>query len=313
MHRPQKIIITTLALVLLGATVHAASPFRNPVIKDNLADPTVIEYNGLYYLYGTGEVSGDNGYRVYTSTDLVHWRRGPVVFQPRERNVWAPDVWRDPSSGKFYLYYTASKTVGVAVADTPLGPFKEPRKLFESAIDAHLFRDDNGKLYLYFVRQPNFQIYVQPMRTPTETDGQPQVVLQPESDWEKRAGHVTEGPWMIKRGPLYYLLYSGSGANTPDYAVGYAVSGSPLGPFERALHNPIIQRSEKVFGPGHGCAIRDHAGQWWFVYHQKLTSKIEWDRFICLDPLRFDERGCLFGQATRGVAQPAPAPIAKTP
>jgi len=294
--------MTHFAAILLLAGI-----YRNPIIKANLADPTVIFHQDHYYLYATGDVDGDNGYRAYTSTNLVHWQRGPVVFRPGQRNVWAPDVWRDPSPGKFYLYYTASKTVGVAVADGPLGPFSNPRKLFDDAIDAHLFRDDDGKLYLYFVQVPGFRITVQQMRTPTEPVGESKVVLQPESAWEKRAGHVTEGPWMIKRNGLYYLLYSGSGANTPDYAVGYATATNPLGPFQRAPHNPILHRNEGVFGPGHGCAIQDRASQWWFVYHQKNSTQIAWDRFVCLDALRFDTQGRLFGTATRNFDQPAPS------
>jgi xylan 1,4-beta-xylosidase len=53
---------------------------------------------------------------------------------------------------------------------------------------------------------------------------------------------------MIKRQGRYYLLYSGSGADTPDYAVGYATADSPLGPFTRAPHNPIVERSPGLFG-----------------------------------------------------------------
>jgi beta-xylosidase len=295
-----------LPVIVLIPAIFAAEQFRNPVIKDNLADPTVIFHEGQYYLYATGEVDGDNGYRAYTSADLINWQRGPVVFQPGEKHIWAPDVWRDPASGKFYLYFTANKTIGVAVADGPLGPFLKPRKLVDDAIDAHLFRDDDGKLYLYYVKFPGFHITVQPMSTPTVPSGESKVVLQPESDWEKRAGDVTEGPWLIKRDKRYYLIYSGSGADTPDYAVGYATADSPLGPFLRAPNNPIIHRSETVFGPGHGCAIQDRAGQWWHVYHQKNTAKREWVRFICLDPLHFDLEGRLFGQATRDVEQAAP-------
>jgi beta-xylosidase len=292
--------------LLAGQPALAAGTFSNPVIAANLADPTVIEHGGVYYLYATGEVQGDNGYRAYTSTNLVDWQRGPVVFQPGDRHIWAPDVWRDPASGRFYLYYTANRTIGVAEAAGPLGPFERPRQLYAKAIDAHLFRDDDGKLYLYYVQVPGFRITVQPMRSPIEPAGAARVVLQPESAWEKRAGHVTEGPWVLKRGGRYYLLYSGSGADTPDYAVGYATAASPLGPFERAAHNPILQRGEGLFGPGHGSALRDRAGQWWYVYHQKKTARIEWDRFVSLDPLRFDAQGRLFGQATRGVEQPAP-------
>jgi xylan 1,4-beta-xylosidase len=297
-----------LAETLLSAATAAESTavYQNPVISDNLADPAVIRHEGVYYLYGTGEVDGDNGYRAYTSRDLVRWQRGPVVFQPELRHVWAPDIWRDPASGRFFLYYTANQTIGVAEAEGPLGPFTIRRTLFDQAIDAHLFRDDDGRLYLYYVQLPGFRIQVQPLANPTEPSGQPRLVLQPESEWERRNGHVTEGPWMIKHQNRYYLLYSGSGANTPDYAVGYATADHPLGPFVRAEHNPILQRGPGLFGPGHGCAIQDAAGQWWFVYHQKDTDRRAWDRFVCLDRLQFDDQGRLHGRATRGEALPAP-------
>lgn len=297
--------------LLLSAGPATAATYQNPIIPGNLADPAVIFYDGTYYLYATGEVNGDNGTCVHTSTNLVDWRRGPVVFQPGQPHVWAPDVWRDPASGRFYLYYTVNQTVGVADAAGPLGPFTMRKKFFEHAIDAHLFRDDDGKLYLYFVQLPGFRITVQPMASPMEPNGERKVILQPESDWEKRAGHVTEGPWMIKRQGRYYLIYSGSGADTPDYAVGYATANKPMGPFTRAPHNPIVRRGEGVFGPGHGCAIRDAAGKWWHVYHQKRNDRVEWDRFIALDPFWFDADGKLTSRASRGTPQPAPAADAR--
>jgi beta-xylosidase len=294
------------ALNLTDAPKASAATYRNPVISGNLADPAVIHQDGVYYLYATGEVDGDSGTRVFTSTNLVDWVRGDVVFRPGQPHVWAPDVWRDPDSGRFYLYYTVNQTVGVAEGDGPLGPFKITRKFFDQAIDAHIFRDDDGRLYLYFVQLPGFRISVQRMASPTEAQGDPHEILSPEADWEKRAGHVTEGPWIIKHAGRYYLIYSGSGADTPDYAVGYATASSPTGPFQRAAHNPIVQRSEGLFGPGHGCAIQDSEGQWWHVYHQKRTARVEWDRFICIDPLWFDGNGVLRSRATRGTPQDAP-------
>lgn len=304
------LILMLLLMLLLASAAHAADAvdgYRNPVIDENLADPAVIFHEGTYYLYATGEVDGDNGYRVYTSRNLVNWKRGPVVFQPGQPHVWAPDVWRDPAAGRFYLYYTANKTIGVAEAAAPEGPFSVRRKLFDSAIDAHLFCDDDGELYLFYVLLPGFRIMVQPMANPSEPKGEPKEVLRPESGWETLNGHVTEGPWMIKHANRYYLLYSGSGADTPDYAVGYATSAGPTGPFVRAEHNPILKRAEGLFGPGHGCAVRDGKGDWWFVYHQKRTARREWDRFICIDRLLFDEAGRLHAEATRGSRQPGPA------
>ena len=120
--------------------------YQNPVIDHTLADPAVILHEGVYYLYATNDVDGDNGYRVYTSTNLVDWKRGDVVFRPGQPHVWAPDIWRDPVSGRFFLYYTVNQTIGVAEAASPLGPFKIRRKLFDNAIDAHLFGDDDGRL-----------------------------------------------------------------------------------------------------------------------------------------------------------------------
>jgi beta-xylosidase len=285
--------------------------YQNPILDRRMADPTVLRHKGVFYLYATGDVPG-GGYRFWTSADFVNWMRGEVVF--RRLRSWAPDVWCDPVSGIFYLYYTAQSSVnpdwqavGVAESDSPAGPFVHPQDLFENAIDAHLFQDEDGRLYLYFVQLPGFRITVQPMSDPRTPSGPSKVILEPQEDWENRNGAVTEGPWMLKRQGIYYLLYSGSHAAYPDYAVGYATAGNPMGPFKRAVHNPIIRRSETVFGPGHGCVIQDDAGNWWHLYHQKqYNTQNDFNRFLCLDRLWFDVNGNLFGTATRGIRLPAP-------
>ena len=83
--------------------------------------------------------------------------------------------------GKFYLYYTVSRTagsggldkvIGVAVADGPLGPFKDRGNLVDIAIDAHLFQDDDGALYLYYVDlEGGFKIMAQSMSDPVTKCG----------------------------------------------------------------------------------------------------------------------------------------------
>ena len=40
----------------------------------------------------------------------------------------------------------------------------------------------------------------------------------------------------------YYLTYSANNSAGPQYAVGYAVSESPLGPFHKSPTNPILNR-----------------------------------------------------------------------
>jgi GH43 family beta-xylosidase len=292
-----------------AAVVGSAAPprtYTNPVIDEiGPADPSVILHEGKYYLYCTGD---NRSYHVYYSTDLVHWTKGPKVFQPGEENVWAPDVFHDPGDGRFHLYYTVDRRVGVAVADRPDATFVDRGTLFESAIDAHMFRDQDGSYYLYYVQLPGFRICVQPMETPLRKKGEPLELIRPTEPWETKRGAVTEGPWMVKHRDTYHLLYSGTAASSLDYAIGYATAARPTGPFVKYLGNPIVKRGNGALGPGHGCVVKDGAGRLWSVYHQQKDDSQPWNRFICIDPFWFDEKGVLHGKATRGTPEPAPAP-----
>jgi len=293
--------VTAIGMVNAAA---AEKTYTNPVIDEiGPADPTVILFEGTYYLYPTGD---NVSYHVYTSKDLVHWTKGGKVFEPGERNVWAPDVFRDPKDKKFYLYYTVNQRIGVAVAERPEGPFVDQATFYQNAIDAHMFCDSDGKYYLYYVQFPGFRIHVQRMKTPLEREGQPVEILHPTEPWEKKSGDVTEGPWMLKHNGTYYLLYSGTGANSLNYAIGYATAQNPMGPFVKYAGNPIVHRTEQAFGPGHGCVVKDGAGNLWSVYHQQKDDTEAWNRFVCIDPLWFDDAGVLHGKATRGTPQPAP-------
>jgi len=117
---------------------------------------------------------------------------------------------------------------------------------------------------------------------------------------------VTEGPFMLKHNEVYYLMYSGTGANTPNYGVGYATAKSPLGPFTKHPGNPIAHRGGDVLGPGHHCVVEGPDGRLWMVYHQKASTKIGWDRFLAIDPLWFDDQGVIHVKVSHGTDEPAP-------
>ena len=292
-----------------------ARTYRNPII-DRLgpADPHVLRHAGRYYLYPTTD---GKGFDVFVSDDLVHWEQKPKCFTDPRGGAWAPDVFHHAKGdGKFYLYYTVSRTrgsggldkvIGVAVGDGPLGPFQDRGNLADTAIDAHLFQDDDGGLYLYYVSLAGgFKILVQPMATPLTKRGTPTEAIRPTADWERKKGAVTEGPWMLKHKGLYYLMYSGSGADGPDYAIGYATARSPLGPFTKHPGNPIAQRRAGLFGPGHHSIVPGPDGRLWMIYHQQNSAKVGWQRFLALDPIWFDEQGVLHTKLTRGTDEPAP-------
>ena len=310
-------LILASGLALVASAVAQPSPppsgrtYRNPIM-DRLgpADPAVLRHEGKYYLYPTLD---GKGYDVFVSDDLVHWEQKPKCFTDPRGGAWAPDVFHHKSGdGKFYLYYTlnrpgSGKQIGVAVADRPLGPFRDRGNLADRAIDAHLFQDNDGTFYLYYVDLADgFKIMVQSMTDPLTRKGKPAEVIRPTADWERKEGAVTEGPWMLKREGLYYLMYSGSGADGPDYAIGYATAKSPLGPFAKHPGNPIAHRGNGVFGPGHHCVVTGPDGKLWMVYHQQNSAKIGWDRFLAIDPLWFDEQGVIHVKTTRGTDEPAP-------
>lgn len=293
-----------------------ARTYRNPII-DRLgpADPHVIRFEGKYYLYPTTD---GRGYDVFVSDDLVHWAQKPKAFVTPRGGAWAPDVFHHVRGDKrFYLYYTidapkppdgpGGKQIGVAVGDHPLGPFKDVAPLANGSIDAHLFQDDDGALYLYYVEiRDGFKIFVQPMASPTEKKGERAIVIRPTEAWEKVSGEVTEGPVMLKRNGVYYLMYSGTGADSPNYGVGYATAKSPLGPFTKHQGNPIAHRGGNVLGPGHHCVIAGPDGRLWMVYHQKASTKRGWDRFLAIDPLWFDDQGVIHVKTSHGTDEPAP-------
>lgn len=273
-----------------------------------IGDPAVIFHEGKYYLYPTGD---NYSYHVYISADLVHWSKGPKVFSSGKTGVWAPDVFFNRDDGMFYLYYTVNGRIGVAVANRPDGVFRDLGYLIDNGIDAHMFRDDDGSCFLYYARYPEFGIFVQPMANPVRKKGESLQVISPSEAWETTNVPVTEAPWMLKHQGVYYLLYSGGSADTEHYAIGYATSKDPSGPFTKYRGNPIIQKEGGVLGPGHASVTRDREGKFWMVYHQQKDKTRGWNRIICIDTLWFDEKGVLHGKASRSTPQPAPATARK--
>jgi xylan 1,4-beta-xylosidase len=294
---------------------HAAKTYRNPLMPDReIADPDVILVDGKYYLYPT---SIGDGLEVFVSDDLVHWERKALAFDDPRGGDWAPEVFRNQrGDGKYYLYYTDSiakgvnglqKQIGVAMADGPLGPFADQSILAMHAIDPDPFQDADGALYLYCVDLDNgFKIVVLPMADPLHRKGEPTVLIRPTEPWEKISGRVTEGPFMVKHNRTYYLMFSGTGADSPNYGIGYATSTSPMGPFVKYAGNPIVHRGGNIFGPGHHCVIEGPDKHLWMLYHQKWDDGHNFHRFLALDPLWFDDQGVLHAKVSRDTDEPAP-------
>ena len=78
---------------------------------------------------------------------------------------------------------------------------------------------------------------------------------------------------MLKEKGLYYLFYSANDYRNVDYAVGYAVSESPYGPWKRSGNSPIISRDRlKENGTGHGDVFYDRKGRMKYVFHTHCSE-----------------------------------------
>lgn len=285
----------------------------NETVRDSsiirLADPSIFYHDGIYYLYGTG---GDvnNGFLVYTSTDLKKWEgpkgakngyaltKGDVYGT---QGFWAPQVFYH--NGIFYIAYTANEHIAIAKSNSPLGPFKQERIQAVSGegkqIDPYVFFNDNDKAYLYHVRlTEGNRIYVAELNDDF-SDIKPATVkfclAAADQPWENTANSpwpVSEGPTVLKHNDLYYLFYSANDFRNKDYAVGYAISKTPFGPWNKYRNNPIISREDiGINGTGHGDFFRNDKGELIYVLHTHNSDSAVQPRLTGLIKAKFKSDG----------------------
>lgn len=326
--------------------------FTNP-LNVELGDPYVLHTGNMYYMYGTGG-GADKGFVAYSSEDLVNWKKeGQVYFHDNKNGwsdpeanwggaYWAPEVYE--VKGKFYLFYSAqwkenpnkeaeNFRIGVAVADKPTGPFIDlnNQPVFDPGyptIDANVFFDDNGKVYLYYSRVA----YKHPVKSEVANWAQkkgwykeieeswvygvelkpdfsgvvsaPVLLLRPpvklkdkQAEWESRSvtSHEvnrrwTEGSVTFKKDNIYYIMYSANYFGGQHYAVGYATSASPLGPFKKADNNPVLQKNTDkggiVSGTGHNSITYSPDGKEMFCVYHARTTKTGDERVVFIDRMQ---------------------------
>lgn len=280
--------------IVMGLDWDRANPepgtCTNPICEG--ADPFILLHDGKYYLYST---NAPDGYLVYESDDLAHWENKGYCLRKEDvkgdKWFWAPEIMH--RGGKFYMVYTSEEHLGIAVADSPLGPFRQETKQWLSernAIDGDFFTDDDGTTYLYYVRFAGGNVIhgakLNPDFTLDETTERR--LIEAQDDWETRDCLVTEGPFMLKHNGKYYLTYSANHFRSPDYAIGYAVSDSPLGPFTKYEGSPIFHKNKEVNGVGHHSFTTSKDGkQMICVYHRHNSLTAVQPRMTCVDRAEF--------------------------
>lgn len=278
-----------------------SASYTNPLLN-MCADPDVLYHNGTYFLYPTnaGDDNDDQGFKVYTSTDLVHWAEKGFAFRKGDgwgsNNFWAPDIIE--RDGIFYMYYVANEQICVATSDSPLGPFKQdvfkPMHNDVKEIDAHVFYDEpSGKYYIYFVRFDNGNVmYGAELNDDMKTIKEDTVtrLFAADQGWDQDMGNINEGPFMLTKDGKYYLTYSGSHFQSINYGAAYAVADSPLGTYTKYKNNPIMKSNSLAHGTGHHCITESPDGtELFMVYHRHHDLQNTEPRQLCIDRMQFTE------------------------
>ncbi|MBD1420886.1 family 43 glycosylhydrolase [Sphingobacterium chuzhouense] len=299
--------------------------YRNPVSTWSLPDPTLIKAaDGRFYLYATEDT---RNMPIMTSQNLIDWTFHGTAFTDANRptfepdgGLWAPDI--NYINGRYVMYYSMSVWggewtcgIGVAVADSPTGPFTDRGKLFRSneinvqnSIDP-AFIEDDGKKYLFW---GSFRgIY----KIEMSDDG---LSVKTGVAKQQVAGTAFEGVYIHKRAGYYYMFASiGSCCNglNSTYQLVVGRSTNLSGPYVNKSgtnmmsngYTLLVSKNASFVGNGH-CSqiVQDKEGNDWIFYHGFRTDNPT-GRVLLLDQLHWDEYDWPYiGNSTPSITAAAP-------
>ena len=303
----KRFIIAALLLPLV-TTAMAQRQSGNPVFEGWYADPEGAVFNDEYWVYPT--YSADYGeqlhFDAFSSKDLVNWTKHENVLTNKEvtwawQAMWAPSVVEN--NGKYYFFFGANDIqsnsqyggIGVAVADSPAGPFKDLLgkplidKIVNGAqpIDQFAYRDSDGQWYLIYGGWAHCNIV-------KLADDFKSLLSFPDGTMFKETtpDNYVEGPFMLKRNGKYYFMWSEGGWGGPDYCVAYAIGDTPFGPWKR-IGKILEQDPEVATGAGHHSVIKGKGkDEYYIVYHRRPLGDNGRDhRVTCIDQLQFGKDG----------------------
>lgn len=311
-----------------GKTIDVSAEVRaNPVISGFRADPEILfsRKTGRFYLYPTTDGYrgwGGHTFDVYSSPDLVNWTRENRILDLKtddvkwaNGNAWAPcieEVMDKDGNFKYYFYFSGHnpdvdrKAIGVAVADSPTGPFtdlghpvvnKSPAGRGQQ-IDVDVFHDPvSGKYYLYWGNGYMAGAELNPDMVSVKEETIK--VMTPQGGSLKDYAY-REASYVFYRDGLYYFLWSVDDTGSPNYHVAYGTSKSPLGPIEVAKQPVILQQdpANGIYGTAHNSVVQiPGRDEWYIVYHRINKDYLDNNpgnhREVCIDRMEFNPDGTI--------------------
>ncbi|MEE4287565.1 MAG: glycoside hydrolase family 43 protein [Mariniphaga sp.] len=263
----------------------------------NFWAPELYEHNGKFYLFFSSD------WRENPTNALENFRIGVAVSDNPtgpytnlfNRPVFDPgypiidaNLWFEED--RVFLYY--SRVCYKHPVESELADWAREQGMF----------DEIEESWIYGVEmKPDFSGII----------GEPQLLLRPpvsmddeQTEWESRSvtsGEVnrrwTEGSYIFKKNDVYYMMYSANFYGGQYYAVGYATSSNPLGPFTKAANNPLLEKNvEKggiVNGTGHNSITWSPDGKEMLCVYHGYTSKSGKNRVVFIDHMEVLDDGTL--------------------
>jgi beta-xylosidase len=314
-------IIATFFLLINFSFAQKKTTSGNPIIQGWYADPEAVIFNKQYWIFPTFSAKYEDQIFLdaFSSTDLITWKKHHAILDTSiikwaKKAMWAPCIVN--KDGKYFLFFSANDIqsaerngvdqknyikenggIGIGIASSPEGPYKDylGKPLIDTfynkgqPIDQDVFKDDDGQFYIIYGGWGHCNI----AKLNNDFTG-----LKPLNDGtlvkEITPKGYVEGPTMFKRKGKYYLMWSEGNWTDETYKVAYAISNSPLGPFEKK--STILSADTSVAtGAGHHSVMNiPGTDEWYIVYHRRpIPNKGRDHRVVCIDKMFFNEDGTI--------------------
>ncbi len=276
----------------------------NPIVTDMFtADPAPLVHEDTLYIYTGHDIQNttDRWFKMhdwyaFSTTNMVDYEKhGPLLsvddFEWASADAFAAHV--TERDGKFYWYVSLrhkdirvdeGMAIGVAVSDSPTGPFQDaigealitdetPNSIVLN-IDPAVYIDDDGQAYLFWGSWNEARV-VKLKDNMVELDGEVQTV---------EAHNFFEAPFIHKKDDTYYLTYAAHYPSTTEYST----SKSILGPWEyQGVINDLLPKSETNHQ-----GVVEFKDNWYFIYHTAaLPTGGVYRRSVAVDKLEYDAEG----------------------
>ena len=307
--------------VCLCSLIGALSIAQNPIITTAYTpDPAPFVYGDTLYMF-TGHDEDDATYfkmkewMLYSTEDMVNWTYlgTPVTTATFEWAFQGDRAWASQAverDGKWYWYVclteaaTNADALAVAVADDPQGPYRDaiggPLATGWSFIDPTVFIDDDGSAYLFWGNKGCWYGKLASDMISFENGYQEvpgfhdPACFGPESmkmNWAKGKEEMMvgyeEGPWVSRRGDIYYMTYPAGGV--PEH-MAYSTAPSIHGPW--TYRGRIMDEAENAFTI-HGGEVEFKGRNYMFYHNGALPNGGGFHRSSCVEEFTYNEDGSI--------------------